>query len=224
MPVGDPGQEQFRNMIMEMRNHHIGAGITPMMTMRSEVAHSEDLRDRGGFDTTAQEHFIQLLIRADKMRRRLTHNPDSANLGDKIARAIDSTADINDGANPFGGDDIQMGTNGQYQLPWDFSGADPDIPLSSALDLSNNGRILLLSIDIALVAWTRLNSRLRCSFITRFDSMRIYGCYQQILGYLVTFGGDENRTDVAQIEASDEPRGPANAPNRKTETAGGNAG
>ena len=36
----------------------------------------------------------------------------------------------------------------------------------------------------AIVAWTRLNSRDRTRFITRFDSMRIYGNYQEILGYL----------------------------------------
>ena len=98
--------------------------------------------------------------------------------------------------NPFGGDDIQMGTNGLFQLPWDFAGDDPNIPLSSHLNMSDNGRILLGAVDIAIVSWTRLNSRDRSSFITPFDSMRIYGLYQQMLGYLLTFAGDENRVDV----------------------------
>ena len=31
-------------------------------------------------------------------------------------------------------------------------------------------------------------------------------------------GGDENAVDIAQVKASDEPRGAENAPNRKTET------
>ena len=94
------------------------------------------------------------------------------------------------------------------------------MPLSSTLNMSDNGRILLGAVDIAIVSWTRLNSRDRSAFITRFDSMRIYGVYQQILGYLETFAGDVNRVDVAQVRATDEPRGPSNAPNRKTETAG----
>ena len=223
MAVGDPGQEQFRNLVIEMRNHHIGAGLTPLMLLRSEIVHSEDLADRGGIDTPAQQHFLELLIDADKWRRRLTHNPDDETLGDKIAKAIDSEATIEEGDNPFGGDDIQMGTNSLYQLPWDFAGGDPNIPLTSTLELSGNGRILLLSVDIAIVAWTRLNSNVRSHFITRFDSMRIYGLYQQILGYLKTFGGDEHRVDVAQLEATSEPRGPENAPNRKTEESGSGA-
>lgn len=223
MAFGDPGKEQFRNLIPEMRNHHVAAGLKPLMLLRSEIVHSEELADRGGIDNPAQHHFKRLLIDADKWRRRLTHNPDGGDLGDKIAKAINANATIDDADNPFGGDDIQMGTNGLFQLPWDYSGDDPNVPLSSVLDMSDNGRILLGAVDITIVAWTRLNSRDRSAFITRFDSMRIYGHYQQILGYLDTFAGDENRVDVAQVAATDEPRGAANAPNRKTETAGGSA-
>ncbi len=220
MAFGDPGKEQFRNLIPEMRNHHIAAGLKPLMLLRSEIVHSEELADRGGIDNPAQQHFKQLLIDADKWRRRLTHNPDAEDLGDKIAKAIDPNATIEDANNPFGGDDIQMGTNGLFELPWDFAGSDPDVPLSSILNMSDNGRILLGAVDIAIVSWTRLNSRDRSAFITRFDSMRIYGVYQQILGYLETFAGDVNRVDVAQVRATDEPRGASNAPNRKTETSG----
>jgi len=221
MAVGDVGAEQFRNLITECRNHHIAAGLQPLMLLRSEVVHSEDLADRGGLDNPSRDHFLALLLNADRWRRRLTHNPDQEDLGDKIARAIDAGAQIADAENPFGGDDIQMPATQLYQLPWDFSGADPNVPINSQLNMSGNGRILLGAIDTAIVTWSRLNSRERSRFITRHDSMRIYGLYQQVLAYLQTFAGDENRVDVAQIEATDEPRGPANAPNRTTETAAG---
>lgn len=219
MPTGAAGQEQFRNLIPECRNHHIAAGLLPLMELRLEVTLSEDLADRGGLDDPSRDHFLQLLANADRWRRRLTHNPDSADLGDKIAKAIDAKATIEDAENPFGGDDIQMGATQLYTLPWDFSGADPNIPLHSHLSMSGNGLILLGAIDTTVVSWTRLNSRERSRFITRHDSLRIYGLYQQILAYLQTFAGDEHRIDVAQVLATDEPRGPENAPNRKTETA-----
>lgn len=221
MAVGDNGLEQFRDLIPEMRNHYIAAGMAPLMLLRSEIVHSEELADRGGMDTPAQTHFLGLLLNADKWRRRVTHNPDKKDLGSKIATAIDPKANIDEGENPFGGDDIQMGTNGLYQVPWDFTGADPDIPLNSVLNMSNNGRILLGAVDKCIVAWTRLNSRDRNAFVTRFDSMRIYGLYQGLLGFLMTFGGDENRVDVAQVPATAEPRGAENSTNRKTANAGG---
>lgn len=219
MAKGNPGQQQFRNLIPMCRNHHIAAGLLPLMELRLEVTLSEDLADRGGLDDPSRDHFLQLLVYADKWRRRVTHNPDKEELGDKIATAIDAKAEIEDAENPFGGDDIQMGATQLYDLPWDFSGADPNIPLNDQLEMSGNGLLLLGAIDTTIVAWSRLNSRERSRFITRHDSMRIYGLYQQILAYLQTFAGDDNRVDVAQVLATDEPRGPGNAPNRKTETA-----
>lgn len=221
MPPGDPGKDQFRNAIVTLRNHHIAAGLQPLILLRSEIVHSEDLADRGGLDNPSRDHFLQLLAAADKWRRRLTHNPDGADLGTKIATAIDTGQDISAGENPFGGDDIQMGSTSLYDLPWDFAGGDPNIPLNSQLNMSGNGLILLGAVDQAIVSWTRLNSRDRSRSITAQDSLRIYGLYEQIYAYLMTFAGDANRVDVAQIEATDEPRGPANAPNRKTETADG---
>lgn len=219
MPPGAPGLEQFRNAIVTLRNHHIAAGLQPLMLLRSEIVHSEDLADRGGLDTPSRDHFLQLLGAADRWRRRLTHNPDNLDLGTKIADAINAGKTIGDAENPFGGDDIQMGATSLYDLPWAFDGTDPNIPLNSQLAMSGNGLILLGAVDQAVVSWTRLNSRDRSRSITAQDSLRIYGLYQQIYAYLMTFGGDENRVDVAQVEADDEPRGPANAPNRKTETA-----
>lgn len=221
MPIGDPGKEQFRNAIVEYRNHHISAASAPLMLMREELVTNDDLNDRGGMDNPTQAHFIGLLQNCDKWRRRVTHNPDSLPLGDKIAKAIDATVVMEEAENPFGGDDIQGGSVGLHQFPWALDGTDPNIPLNTSLDLSaNNGKILLGAVDVAIVAWTRLNSRGRSKFITAQDSMRIYGTYQQILEYLLTFGGDENRVDVAQVRATDEPRGPENSPNRKTEEVG----
>ena len=191
------------------------------MLMREEVVTNDDLTDRGGMDNPTKEHFLQLLGNADRWRRRLTHNPDGLPLGDKIAKAINAEGEIEDAENPFGGDDVQMGSGGLYQLRWALDGTDPDIPLDSLLDMvSQNGLILLAAIDKAVVAWTRLNSRDRTRFITQMDSMRIYGHYQEIFAFLMTFAGDSNRVDVAQVRASDEPRGPEQSPNRRTETVG----
>ena len=220
MSIGDKGQEQFRDVIVELRNTHIAAGLGPLFLLREELVANDDLSDRGGMDDATRDHFLQLLGNADRWRRRLTHNPDELPLGDKIATAIDATATIMDAENPFAGDDIQMPSSGLYQLPWDFAGGDPNVPLNSTLSLpSQNAVILLGAVDRAIVTWTRLNSRDRSRFITQADSLRVYGLYQQILAYLQTFGGDENRIDVVQVRATDEPRGPVNSPNRKSETA-----
>ena len=49
--------------------------------------------------------------------------------------------------------------------------------------------------------------------------MRIYGAYQEILGYINMYLGDKNRVDVAQVLPSEEPLGPQDSPNIKGETS-----
>ena len=221
MPEGAPGQEQFRNAIVEYRNHHISALVTPLILFRTEVLGSEDLADRGGLDGSAQKQFRDLLYNCDKWRRRVTHNPDNADLGGIIAKAINVEEDMTTSASPMRGEEVQGGSVGLHQLPFAIDGTDEDIPLKSAIKIkSANGMLLLGAIDATIVAVTRLNSRDRSQFITQMDSMRVYANLCQILEYLDGFGGDDNRVDVAQVLPSDEPRGPENSPNRKTETSG----
>lgn len=219
MPTGAPGKEEFTDAIMVLRNRHISVALTPLFTMREELVTNDEFSDRTGFSDITRDFLIAHLIRCDQYRRRITFNPDGLDLGTKIATAIDAKAVITDSANPFGGDDIQMPSGGLYTLPWALDGSDANIPLGASLNLQNSSIVLLLAmIDMAVVAWTRLNSRDRTMFITAQDSMRIYGCYQQVLAILQTFGGDKNRVDMAQVRATSEPRGPANAPNRIAES------
>lgn len=221
MPIGDPGKEQFRRAIVTLRNLHIAAALSPLLTMRAELLANDELSDRGGFDDPTRDHLIALLVHCDRWRRRVTHNPDNADLGTKIEKAIDIGHLIEMGQHPFGGDDIQNQSGGLIDLPYALDGTDPDIPLQSQLKLKSTHAIVLLgAIDKAIVAWTRLNSRDRTRFVTRYDSMRIYGHYQEILGYLQAFGGDVNRVDVAQVLPSEEPLGPDDSPNRHHESSG----
>lgn len=210
------GKEQFRRAVVEFRNLHIIAAIRPLMTLRSELVANDEFSDRGGTDNPTRTHLKQLLLDCDKVRRHVTHNPDNEDLGDKIVKAIDPEGTAEVGENPFGGDDIQNSSGGLVDLIWNLDGTDPDIPLMSQLKpkfKTSTGGILLGAIDRCIVNWTRLNSRDRTRFITRFDSMRIYGQYQEILGYVNMYLGDENRVDVAQMLPSDEPLGPNDSPN-----------
>ena len=221
MPAGDPGKEQFRRAIVTFRNLHIVAGLKPLLTLRTELLANDELQDRGGMDNPTRDHLKIHLVHCDRWRRRITHNPDKENLGDKIEKAIKVGGAIEDAENPFGGDDIQNSSGGLIDLPYPLDGTDVDIPLNSAIQLdSANAVILLGAIDRAIVNWTRMESRNRTRFITRFDSMRIYGEYQQILAFLDAFGGDLHRVDIAQVLPSKEPLGPDDSPNRKSETSG----
>lgn len=216
------GKEQFRRMITEFRNKHIIALMRPLLVMRTELIANDEMGARGGTDDPTQTHLMNLLINCDKWRRNLTHNPDKLDLGSKIAKAIDSKATITIGENPFGGDDIQNQSGGIVDLIWAFDGTNPDIPLMSQLKdkfMQAPGGMLLLAIDDALVKMTQLNSKDRTRFITANDSFRVYGSFQEILGAILTYLGDENRIDVAQLLPSEQAQGPSDSPNIKGESA-----
>ena len=216
-------KEQFRRMRTEIRNLHVIAAMTPLITFRTELIANDEFADRGGTDNPTQHHLREHLLNCDKTRRHVTHNPDSQDLGTKIAEAIDPTGEATIGQNPFGGDDIQNMSGGLIDLQWSFDGTDPNIPMLSQLSDSfkhSTGGLLLGAIDRALVNWTRMNSAVRTRFITHADSMRAYGAYQEMLGFIDTYLGDTNRIDVAQMLPSDEPQGPTDSPNIKGESAG----
>lgn len=221
MPAQVPA-EQFRDLIPSFRNLHLIAALKPLITMRTELIANDEFMDRGGTDDPTKAHLKMHLLACDKVRRHVTHNPDQLPLGDKIAKAVDPNASIEVGTSPFGGDDIQGQSGGLIDLPYKFDGSDPDLPLISGLKpsfIKSNGMILLGAIDKAIVAWTRLNSRDRTRFITHYDSMRIYGVYQEILGFIEMYLGDANRVDVVQVLPSQEPRGPSASPNLVSEAS-----
>lgn len=222
MPAGDPGQEQFRRAIVQFRNLHVMAALGPIFDFRSEITTNDEFSVRGGLDNTTQGHLIKHLVNCDRMRRRVTYNPDEESLGDLIESAIDSEETIMGHTEPFGGDEIQEPPGGLVDLQWALDGSDPNIPINSQLNFrSQNALILLGAVDRTIVNWTRLESRYRNTFITQMDSMRIYANYVQILEYLNAFAGDENRVDMASgVRPTEEPLGPTDSPNLRAETTG----
>lgn len=237
MPIGAPGVEQFRDAIIELRNQHIIAAMAPLMDFRGEIVGNDEFKSRATVDTTTQLHFMTHLQQCDAWRRVVTYAPNRDSLADRIKAAIDTAKVIGRGdllagapadaplvpdIRPFGADEVQSAPGGIKQLPWALDGTDPNIPLNSKLNFrSNNGLLLLQAVDLAIVGWTRLESRFATRFITVGDSMRMYGHYVQILEYLLLFAGDKNRVDFAVgVRPTEEPRGAAVSPNMITEVAG----
>jgi len=222
MPAGDPGKEQFRRTITEFRNLHVVAALGPLFDFRSEVVSNDEFGVRGGLDETTKNHYVEHLLASDRMRRRVTYNPEKTPLGDLIERATDSNQTLLGSTEPFGGDEVQEAPGGLITLPWAVDGSDPNIPVASQLNFrSQNALILLGALDRAVVNWTRLESRFRSTFIYVKDSMRMYGSYVQVLEYLNAFAGDANRVDMAAgVRPTEEPLGPTDSPNLRAESAG----
>lgn len=212
------GIETFERLIYSCRNQHIAAGIAPLILFRQELVGNDEFRNRSGIDDTTRNHLLAHLLNCDKLRRTVTYNPDDSPLGDQVAKAIDPNAPLVMGVKPAAGDEVQAQSGRLFYLPYAFDGTDPDLPMLSALKITSPaGMMLLNAIDIAIVTWSRLESRNMTKWITVMDSMRVYGEYQGMLTLLKMFAGDDNKVDVANVLPSEEPLGPASSANFKTE-------
>lgn len=217
--VGQPGKEQFRDAITTYRNRAVTIGIRPLVVMAEEIVNNDEFADRGGADTVTQRHFQQLLHSADLKRRLVTYNPDHEDLGALLVVSNDPNLKLSDQEKPFDGESIQAASLGLTVLPIAIDGSDPNLPLLSQLNMRNGvGLDIYGAVCEAIVCWTRLESRNRSWQLTRTDSLRVYQVYRVINGMICRLLGDENRVDVASPRATDEPRGPAAAANRITET------
>jgi len=217
MAFGAPGVESFRNAIVKCRNYHFVALIAQLLVFRQEVVSNDDFKDRGGIDTTTKLHFMRHVINFDRIRRRLTYNPDNKDLGQIIADGIDAQKEVETPEKPLGGDEIQGQSGAEFDLPFHFDGTSPDFPPQSKIVLNAPvGMLLLNAIDTTITQITRMESRHRTKFLTQMDSMRVYQGVQQMHEALTALAGDENRVDIANPLPSDEPQGPDNSPNRVT--------
>ena len=112
MAVGQPGAEQFRRAITEFRNLHIIAALGPCFDFRSEIIANDEFGTRGGVDETTKNHLVSQLLACDRMRRRVTYNPEQADLGTVIEQAIDTGNVLTISGNPYGGDDVENSPGG----------------------------------------------------------------------------------------------------------------
>lgn len=212
---GAPGIESFRRAIVTVRNYHLVALIAPMIVFRQEVVSNDEIRDRGGLDNTTRDHFLRHLVNCDRIRRRLTYNPDGIDLKAIVAAGIDASQEIGEADNPLGGDEVQGQSGADFDLPWHFDGTDPNFPPQSKIQLVGAvGPLVLSALDQTIVGATRLESRHRTQFITPMDSMRVYQGFQQMHQALTVLGGDDNRVDVTNPLPSEEPLGPDSSANR----------
>lgn len=224
MPVGAPGKEQFRDAQVKMRNLALAGYIGQVLLLREEFLDNDEMAVRSGFDDATLDHLNQLLTNADRWRRRITHNPEGKDIKVLIEDSRDITKGLPDSSTNKrpGGDDIQRGSGGWFNLPFALDGTDPNIPLMSALSLRNATSLIVLgAIDRHIVSATRIEDRFSTYRITPSTSLMLFGGLQEIHVMINDFGGDKNRLHIAGgTRRTEEPRGFANAPNAVNESTG----
>jgi len=232
--------DQFRDLIPTFRNAHIVAAMQPLILLHQQIHSNGGLADRSGTDDAFRNMILLHVDQADRIRRRVTYNPNNkalqaltipeikSALREELDSSKDtaSTVDESHALSPFGGDAVGITTTQLIDVPWKFAGDDQSgvIRLNRELEdrfKSGPGYLLFGAVNESLVAWTTLESRFRPKFITEIDSLRMLGAYEQIVNYAMSFMGEYNRMDVPEaVLASERPSGPQTAPNVIGEQSG----
>ena len=215
MSIGDPGKESFDRIYPRIQNSHIVAGLTPLMTLRTELVASPAFRDRGGIDSADRDHLLSHLVSADRMRRRITYNPGDVTLVQLKEQAKDTESSLSSDTDTFVGEELPQLGGGEFVIPYAFDGSDDNIPMVSEFNhIVGPGKLFLVALDRTIESYTRLESRNRIRFLTLSDSVRMYSYFEQLYQYLMAFGGDDNRVDIVNPLPTDEPKGFMDSPNR----------
>jgi hypothetical protein len=213
------GADTFEDAITRFRNRSIHTYVGHALTFRGQILQNGEFGVQSGWDTATNEFIIEHLLRLDFLRRKITHNPQKADLKTLEERARDLALtlpqDVND-KSPAGEEVARPGGR-EFDLPYALDGSDPNLPLLREVNLRNvDARMFVTALDQHVVEATRLDSRFATYRITPRESLMLYSSLSEMFDMCLSFGGDANRLPIPHgVRPSEEPRGPLASPNRE---------
>ena len=234
-------RDQFRDLIPTFRNRHLIALMQPLVLLHQQIHSAGGLADRSGTQTAFRNLVLKHVAHADRIRSRITWLEANEDLASLSIPDVDAalTAELKratahdklgEGMNPLGGDTVAATTTQLIDVPWKFDGSDQSGTIRLVEELeerfkSGPGYLVFGVVNEAIVAITTTESRFNSQFLSRYDSLRILGLFEQIVTLALQFMGEINRLDVPEaVLGSERPSGPQTAPNVLGERAGTSGG
>ena len=219
------GKNTFEDAITRFRNRSIHTYVGHALTFRGQILQNGEFGVQSGWDTATNEFIQEHLLRMDYLRRKITHNPQKADIKTLEERARDLSVKLPDdqnGKSPSG-EEVARPAGREFDLPYALDGSDPNIPVLSDVNLRNvDARMLVTALDQHIVEATRLDSRFATYRITPRESLMLYGSLCEMWDMCVSFGGDDNRVPIPNgVRPTEEPRGAHASPNREGVAAAG---
>ncbi len=214
------GKDTFEDAITRFRNRSIHTYVGHCILFRGQILQDGEFGVQSGWDTATNSFIIEHLLRLDLLRRKITHNPQAADIKTLEERAKDQNVTLADEINAQSplGEEIARPAGREFDLPYKLDGSDLNIPLLSEIKLRNvDARMFLTALDQHIVEATRLDSRYATYRITPRESLMLYSSLCEMYNIVTTFGGDENRMAIPHgVLPTEEPRGPYASANRET--------
>jgi len=230
-------KEQFRDLIPTFRNPHLVPLITKLTLLHQQIHGHGGTADRSGIGTPFRNLVLKHVAQADRVRARLTYNPDALELEalkipDVDAALTAELAAVRDQDTLGVGDykaspsaSVVVPTSNFVDLPFKYDGSDDSgtVKLVSQLEhrfRTGPGYLIFQAVNEAIVQVSRVESRFSPAYISLYDSARILYSFQSIVGLALNFMGEANRVDVPEsVLQSEQPSGGV-SPNSIGESSG----
>ncbi len=211
MAIGTPPQDTFEDAIIKFRNRSIHTYVGHCLLLRGQLLQDGEFGVQSGWDTASNKFFQEHLLRIDRLRRKITHNPQGEKIKTLETRAKSLKIKLPDETNETSpaGDEIARPVGREFFLQYDLSGGDPNIQMLRKVDLRNvDARMFVTGLDLHIVEATRLDARFATFRITPRESLMLYGSLLELWDMTVEFGGDDKRVPIAHgVRPTEEPRG-----------------
>lgn len=209
-------QNSFTGTNKRVGNQGIRSVIDEIMSFRTQITRTDEIRQVGGWGDPLNEYLAKGLGRIRKTLSLVTY--DQPEYPDTGASSTDSSAgqaerqaareaaakdedaklrDIFGSSHPLSVDDTQMPASHQSELPYDFTGKDPNFPQLSDIKYQN---VFLKQFVAVLDMAVRDSSTLACAeygyTIPPNESVIIHSHLETAFTICQTKGGSENRPHI----------------------------
>lgn len=197
-------QNSFTGLVPACTNRGIHAIVDEAMSLRMQLVKRPERDSLSGWNDALNFFMLQQLEKLRKTVARVTYNPSGSNPEDVRSQRMAEAGDVNvtlgslhnDGAVHY--DDLMLAVRErQEEFPYDFSGADRNIPQPTPEFVPNHWlRTFIRNLDAFVVHVSRLDSRHEPGTVNPYESAQITMLLQGLYAMCLDKGGAFNRNDT----------------------------
>lgn len=198
-------ENSFKGLRTLVGNNGVRAVIDELMSLRLQLFLKAEMTMIGGWDDPLNAWLARFLGSARKTLALVAFDPRTAT--DQDTRQADAETQVKDESlklanlfntvNPLTVDDIQMPARVQRELPYDFSGKDPNYPQLDPVKHKNTFlRQFSLELDSTCVVLSNLACQASGEYIPTDQAAMVEAKLMTMFTILQTKGGSLNRLPV----------------------------
>ena len=194
-------QNTFAGTNLVFPNAGIHFLLAEVIKFRKQLTVRIEFRSQSCWTNGLNNYMQKELEKLGDTLENITYNPDAQTQEELEAQAADTTRSLADDYNvrALASDNVLMPVSRSYDIVWDLSGNDLDIPQMTPANCPNDAaRTFVTGLDKLFTEATRLDSRHQSQTITKYESVMLRSLLNELFTITMRKGGEENKSDIPQ--------------------------